>query len=213
VWEGGLLEQHAWTPHKPPHHSLAPCRPLASSASSWAASPSAASHGLWAASPSAREWGFKNRARGSHWHNGRPFLKVPSNQEAGTNATFGRHVSNHYIFGILSSRSVDWYMYGYNPRRGGGPGGGPFFGVGLQKRILATSTDFQIYRRIPELKPSRFTPFLSKLDQGGDMWTCPKVRGTRSGAGRGVSQAKEAAITLFSCLLLKPIKDNFSLRN
>jgi len=96
---------------------------------------------------------------------------------------------------------------------GGGPGGGPFFGVGLQKRILATSTDFQIYRRIPELKPSRFTPFLSKLDQGGDMWTCPKVRGTRSGAGRGVSQAKEAAITLFSCLLLKPIKDNFSLRN
>jgi len=127
VWEGGLLEQHAWTPHKPPHHSLAPCRPLASSASSWAASPSAASHGLWAASPSAREWGFKNRARGSHWHNGRPFLKVPSNQEAGTNATFGRHVSNHYIFGILSSRSVDWYMYGYNPRRGGGARGGTFF--------------------------------------------------------------------------------------
>jgi len=29
-------------------------------------------------SPSAGKWGFEDRARGSHWHNGRPYLKVPS---------------------------------------------------------------------------------------------------------------------------------------
>jgi hypothetical protein len=29
-------------------------------------------------SPSAGEWGFENRARGSHWHIGRPYLKVPT---------------------------------------------------------------------------------------------------------------------------------------
>jgi hypothetical protein len=45
---------------------------------------------------------------------------------------------------------------------GGAPGGSVFLGE-VSKFFLDTSTEFQIYRRIPELKPSRFAPFLSKL--------------------------------------------------
>jgi hypothetical protein len=61
--EGGLLELHgrptgSSQPHPLPLH-------LASSVSSWTASPSAAFHGLSAEQPaSPGDWGFKSRARG-----------------------------------------------------------------------------------------------------------------------------------------------------
>ena len=43
------------------------------------------------------------------------------------------------VFGILSSRAIDWYMYGSDPRRGGGdgfPGGGPSFFGGVSRNLL-----------------------------------------------------------------------------
>ena len=45
----------------------------------------------------------------------------------------------------------------------GPPGGVRAFLGGSPRFFWATSTEFQIYRRNPELKPSRFAPFLSKL--------------------------------------------------
>jgi len=48
-------------------------------------------------------------------------------QEAAWSITFGRHASKlieNYIFGILTSRAINWYIYGSNRGRGGGGGPG-----------------------------------------------------------------------------------------
>jgi len=62
----------------------------------------------------------------------------PFQQKALVNIiTFGRHVSIRiYIFGILSSIDIDWYIY-MGPIRGGGgsPGGVQIFRGGLQKSL------------------------------------------------------------------------------
>jgi len=50
-------------------------------------------------------------------------IKRKLRQEAGTNATFGRHVSNRIKMTYSESshqRAFDRYMYGSDPRRGGG---------------------------------------------------------------------------------------------
>jgi hypothetical protein len=47
--------------------------------------------------------------------------------------------SNKYdIFGTLSSRAIDWYMYGFQSAEGGGgsPGGGRDFLGGVSKNLL-----------------------------------------------------------------------------
>jgi len=61
------------------------------------------------------------------------------------------------IFGILASKAFDWYSMG--PIRGGG--GGPSLGGGAPNFFWATFTEFLIYHRNPELKPSRLAPFMS----------------------------------------------------
>ena len=85
-------------------------------------------------------------------------------------------------------------MYGSNQR--GGSGGGPnTLDPSPSKNLLGHSYKILIYQRNPQLKPSRFAPFLGNLDLGGGSVDMSKSqRHTRSGAGRGVSQANGAAI-------------------
>jgi hypothetical protein len=51
---------------------------------------------------------------------------------------------------------------------GWSPGGGSFLG-GSPGFFLATSTEFYMYHRNPQLKPSRLPPFLSKLGKRGGL--------------------------------------------
>ena len=76
---GGLfLRQHAWTHHARASSSQ-PCPLQASCFLCQLLSCLSLSSFSWSlSSPSAGKWGFEDRARGSHWHNGRPYLKVPS---------------------------------------------------------------------------------------------------------------------------------------
>ena len=57
----------------------------------------------------------------------------------------------------------------------------------------ATSTELYIYQRNPQLNLVDWHLFLSKLGKRGSVDMSKRQRHTRSGAGRGVSQANEAA--------------------
>ena len=76
-----------------------------------------------------------------------------------------------------------------------GGGGDQSFLDPPSKNLLGHSYKILIYQRNPQLKPSRFAPFLGNLDLGGGSVDMSKSqRHTRSGAGRGISQANGAAI-------------------
>ena len=91
-------------------------------------------------------------------------------------------------------------MYGSDPRRGGGgpPGGVRFFSGVLQKftgPLLGKFIYIGILSSRPQLKTSRLAPFLEQIGLRGGPVDMSKIqRHTRTGAGRGVSQANEAAI-------------------
>jgi hypothetical protein len=88
--------------------------------------------------------------------------------------------------------SIDICM---GPIGGGGSGeGSEFFGPPSKKLLGHSYKVFNIQRK-PQLKPSRLAPFLSKLGKkGGSVHMSKRQRHTCLGAGRGVSQANEAAI-------------------
>jgi len=69
-----------------------------------------------AASLSAGDWGFKNSARGLTL----ALMKLPLIHEASESIFFWTacRLSVRNMFGILTSRVIDWYRYGSN--RGGG---------------------------------------------------------------------------------------------
>jgi len=73
---GGFLEQHAWTPHGPFHHSLALAGLLLPLPAPELPLPQQLL--MVAEQPLSRGMGLRNRSRVSHWHNERPFLKLPS---------------------------------------------------------------------------------------------------------------------------------------
>ena len=78
-----------------------------------------------AASLSAGDWGFKNSARGLTL----ALMKLPLIHEASESIFFWTacRLSVRNMFGILTSRVIDWYRYGSN--RGGGGVGWSFGGV------------------------------------------------------------------------------------
>ena len=103
------------------------------------------------------------------------------------------------IFGIFSSRAIGWYLYGYN--RGGGGirnrkyWGIKFLGPPLQKFPGTLIRNLNYISAILSSSPVDWHPFWANWVKGGgsvDMSKCQ--RHTRLGAGRGVSQANEAAI-------------------
>jgi hypothetical protein len=98
-----------------------------------------------------------------------------------------------YIFGILVSRAIAWYIYGSN-RKGGWSWGVQSFLDTLSKTLLGHSYKVLIHHWNPLFKPSQLGPFLGKLGLGGVCGHVQSQRHTRSGAGRGVSQANGAAI-------------------
>jgi len=72
-----------------------------------------------------------------------------------------------YIFGILTARFIDWYIYGSNWGGGGPPVNFFFLGGGSPDYFWATSTEFFIHHQNPQLKPSWLPPFLNKLGKRG----------------------------------------------
>jgi hypothetical protein len=103
------------------------------------------------------------------------------------------------MFGILTSRVIDWYMFMGQIREGGGGGvpqqGFNFFGavssffLGHFHGILNISSVFSA-------QAQSIGTLLSKLGKrGGSIDMSKSQRHTRLGAGREVSQANGAAIT------------------
>jgi len=97
-----------------------------------------------------------------------------------------------YIFGILMSRAIDWYIYESN-RKGGGSGKG-VFGAPLQKITGPLLQNLIISSEFSAQTQSIGTLFEQIGLGGGSVDMSKGQRHTRSGAGRGVSQANEAAI-------------------
>ena len=72
--------------------------------------------------------------------------------------------TKNYIFGILSSRSVDWYMYGSNRR---GSGGCPSFMPPLQKITRPLLQNFKYIIGILSSSPVDWHPFWTNWVKGG----------------------------------------------
>ena len=100
------------------------------------------------------------------------------------------------IFENLSSRAFDWYMYGSDPRRGRGGGASFFGGVsgGLQKFSGPLLRNFKYIVGILSSSPVDSHPFWANWVKGGSVDMSKSQRNTRSGLGRGVREANEAAI-------------------
>ena len=73
------------------------------------------------------------------------------------------------IFGILSARAIDWYMYGSNPRRGGGSQGGSKFGGKSPKTSWDTSTEIKYIVGILSSSSVDLHPFKANWVEGGNL--------------------------------------------
>ena len=72
------------------------------------------------------------------------------------------YIDKNDIFGILSSRAIDWYMYESDPRRGGWvvpPGGSEFFQGGLQNLTGPLLGNFKYIIGILSSSPVDWYPF------------------------------------------------------
>jgi hypothetical protein len=97
----------------------------------------------------------------------------------------------NYIFGILTSRAINWYIYESNPGGGGGPMWLIFLG-GFSSGPLPRNFK---HIGIRSSSPVDCHPFLANWVKGGGSVDMSKSqRHMRSGAGCGVSQANGAAI-------------------
>jgi len=72
-----------------------------------------------------------------------------------------------YMFGILTSRAIDWYINELIMRGSGGGSGN--FGGG-SRILLGHFHEILIYSWNPQLKPSRLAPLLSDMINGG-VWS------------------------------------------
>ena len=116
----------------------------------------------------------------------------PRCEEAPVSITFERYVSNRLksnIFAILLSRVVDLYMHGSNRR--GGFGGSEFYFWNPPPSILGYSCEIL---NIPSESSTSIGTLFGQVGLRGVPVDMSKSwRHTRSGAGRGVSQANGAA--------------------
>ena len=116
----------------------------------------------------------------------------PRCEEAPVSITFERYVSNRLksnIFAILLSRVVDLYMHGSN--RWGGFGGSEFYFWNPPPSILGYSCEIL---NIPSESSTSIGTLFGQVGLRGVPVDMSKSwRHTRSGAGRGVSQANGAA--------------------
>jgi hypothetical protein len=114
---------------------------------------------------------------------------------------FGRHVSNRLKNIYIWNSGVESYRMVYiwvQSEGGGGVGGGrgrsDFFGPPLQKITGPLLRNFEYVIGIFSSSPVDWHPFRANWVKGGDCGHGLKSEARALGAGRGVSQANEAAI-------------------
>jgi len=127
---------------------------------------------------------------------GKVFLMMPSGGCRKLNFWTSRpNPDKNRIFGILTLRAFNWYIYVSN-RRGGGWGGGQvffFFGPGGGGGGGGARPSFsdppsriflghflEILKRNLQLKPSRLAPFLCEMGKKGGLCARLQVRATRA---------------------------------
>ena len=102
-----------------------------------------------------------------------------------------------FIIGILRLRAIDWYINEFNRRRSGGGGVGGFRLFGTPPPEFYWGIFFRNYNyifRILSSSPVDGHPFWVNWVKGGVCGHFQKSQAHALGAGRGVSQANEAAI-------------------
>ena len=125
--------------------------------------------------------------------------KYTIGQEASVLVAFGRQLSNafYFIIGILRLRAINWFINEFNRRRSGRGGvGGVSTFWDLPSRIFLGHFPeiIIIYLESSAQELSIGTLYEQIGLRGGSVDMSKSQRHTCSGAGRGASQADEAAI-------------------
>ena len=87
-----------------------------------------------------------------------------------------------YVFEILASRAIDWYIYGSNRRGGveGGVRGGPDLFRPPSKIALGHSYEILNISSESSAQAQSIGTLFEQIGLRGGLWTRPKVRSTRA---------------------------------